>query len=133
MTTTTARTTLSTRPLSPHLGAEVIGLDPDREIPPEVQRELIDIWTNVGLILIRGVTNGEAHLRISTVFGDPGPAATGVLNLKRDPRIMGMRQDPDDPQCKALPQFLLGGEVRAGYLGWHWDQAFMPEIVRGAA
>jgi len=127
------RTTLVTRPLSPQLGAEILGLDLEHEIDEATRRELLRIWTEAGLILVRGVANGEQHLRLSMVFGDPGPAATGVLNLDRDPRIMGLRQDPDDPRCRTMPVFEVHGEARAGYLGWHWDQAFMPEIVRGAA
>jgi taurine dioxygenase len=124
---------LQTRPLGPHFGCEVIGLDAERDIDEATQQELRDIWTDAGLILVRGVASQRAHMQISCVFGDPGPAATGVLNLERDPRIMGMRQDPEDPRNQTLPLFEVNGEVRAGYLGWHWDQAFMPEIVRGAA
>jgi taurine dioxygenase len=124
---------LETRPLSPNLGAEVIGLDLTRESDETVKRGLLDTWTQAGLILVRDVQTPEAHMRLSSVFGSPGPAATGVLNLDRDPRVMGMLQDPDDSLKKGMPIFEVDGESRAGYLGWHWDQSFMPEIVRGAA
>lgn len=119
------------RPLSP-FGAEIIGLDLDRELDAATCEALRRQWVASGILLLRGAARSvEAHMRLSRCFGTLQPSATQHINLADNPYLMGLRQDPAQ-RPKSWTAYHVHGQVRTGWLGWHWDQAFMPEIVRGA-
>lgn len=122
------------RPLSP-FGAEVIGLDTEdeRALTDDVKKQLLDAWIEHGILLFRnGLHSEEAHMRLSRVFGEPEPSAVKRINDESNPYLMTLRQSGDSGKSPTYALFEYNGQPRAGWLGWHWDQSFMPEIVRGA-
>jgi taurine dioxygenase len=122
------------RPLSP-FGAEIIGLDLDDKnaLSDATKKTLIDAWIEHGIVLFRNALHSEeAHLRLSRVFGEPEPSAVKRINDAANPYLMTLRQKANDRSSPTFSLFEIDGQQRTGWLGWHWDQSFMPEIVRGA-
>src|SRR5204863_2895524 len=121
------------RPLSP-FGAEVIGLDLDDEtaLDADVRNTLLAAWIEHGILLFRNALHSEqAHLRLSRVFGDPQPSAVSKINDAANPYLMTLNQNPGDASKETFTLFEVDGQHRTGWLGWHWDQSFTAEIVRG--
>lgn len=119
------------RALSP-FGAEIIGLDLEQPIDEQTVAELRAQWVQSGILLFRGAaTSTEAHLRLSRCFGELRPSATKKMNLADNPYLMGLRITPGDQSADTYAAYEVDGQVRTGWLGWHWDQAFTSEIVRG--
>jgi len=122
------------RPLSP-FGAEVIGLDLDKPnaLDATVRDALLAAWVQHGILLFRNTLHSEeAHLRLSRVFGDPQPSAVSRINDAANPYLMTLNQTPGDASKETFTLFEIDGQRRTGWLGWHWDQSFTAEIVRGA-
>lgn len=128
-----ATANITSRPLSPHVGAEIIGLDAEGTITPEARRRILDVWIDAGVLLFRNVRSDAAQMALSQLFGELRPAANADLNNPENPYLMERVYDPADPSVKPSGLHLVEGKPIAGWIGWHWDQAFMPEIVRGAA
>ena len=64
------------KPLSPHIGLEVIGVDLTRPLDPAVEEQIREAWIRAGVLLFRGAgTSQEAHMRLSSVFGEEGSTA----------------------------------------------------------
>lgn len=125
--------TIELKPLSPNLGLEVIGVDLSRPLDEATQQAILDAWIRAGVLLFRGAgTSDEAHMRLSSVFGEMEPAATADMNRPDNPYLMTLAYDPEDRAPRFAQHYVVGGIARAGWLGWHWDQSFMPTIVRGA-
>jgi taurine dioxygenase len=123
---------LVSRRLAP-FGAEIIGLDLERPLDEATAASIRGLWVDAGILLFRGAgSSADAHLRVSRVFGEPQPSATAKLNLKDNPYLMSLANKPGDTSSKTYTVFEVNGQQRTGWLGWHWDQSFMPEIVRGA-
>lgn len=122
--------TLTRKPLSEHIGLELTGIDLDEPLSDSAIQDLRDAWIESGLLLLRGALHSaEAHMRLSEVFGEMEPSATSFLNNVENPFLMELRQSPNNPKSR---RYVIDGETRVGYIGWHWDQSFMPTIVRGA-
>ena len=122
------------RPLSP-FGAEVIGLDFEDEsaLDAAACKALLEAWVEHGILLFRNALHSEAaHLRLSRVFGDPQPSAVKRINDEGNPYLMKLVQRAGDASGQTFTLFEVNGQRRAGWLGWHWDQSFTAEIVRGA-
>ncbi len=109
-------------------GCRIKGVDFSAPLSVDVKSAIRQAWVDNGIAVIEDCPSDEAHLDLSRCFGEPQPAATAKLNLKSNPYIMALNQDENTP----VNLFEVDGEQRTGWLGWHWDQAFMPEIVRGA-
>ena len=122
---------ITTTPLSPHIGLEVQGLDLERDFDEATRQEVLAAWIRGGILLFRGCSSTEAHLRLSQCFGKLEPSATKDLNLENNPYLMELKYEPGNRKAPGT-MMLVNGAERAGWLGWHWDQAFMPVIVRGA-
>lgn len=110
-------------------GCEVTGVDFSRPLTANDKITIRQAWADHGIAIFRDCPSEDAHLELSRCFGDPQPSATQKLNLAANPYIMALNQDADTP----INIYEVNGERRSGWLGWHWDQSFMPEIVRGAA
>ena len=124
--------TITRTRLSPHLGVELTGIDLSRELTEATRQAILDAWIDAGVLLFRGAgTSPKAHMRLSEVFGELEPAATASLNDPNNPFLMNLRYHPDKPGGYQK-HYTVHGVDRAGWLGWHWDQSFMPTIVRGA-
>ncbi|ATE63968.1 TauD/TfdA dioxygenase family protein [Rhizorhabdus dicambivorans] len=126
-------TKISTRPLASGFGAEIIGVDLSRPIDAATEQAIRDAWIEHGILLFRGADqDDEAQMRLSRIFGDMEPAATADMNDPNNQYMMTLAYDPDDKAPRFQQHYNVGGIDRAGWLGWHWDQSFMPTIVRGA-
>lgn len=124
---------LATRPLAPGFGAEIIGVDLRLPVDNATKTAIRDTWIQAGLLLFRGADqDDEAQMRLSRIFGDMEPAATADLNDPNNKFMMTLAYDPNDKAPRFQQHYNVGGIDRAGWLGWHWDQSFMPTIVRGA-
>lgn len=123
---------LETRPLSADFGLEVIGVNPDQGIDEATRQAILDAWIRGGILLFRDCASIDAHVALSQCFGTLEPSATKDLNLASNPYLMELKFDPSNPAGPGT-RLEVKGQQRAGWLGWHWDQAFMPVIVRGAA
>ncbi|NWG52161.1 MAG: TauD/TfdA family dioxygenase [Hydrogenophilaceae bacterium] len=119
---------IEAKPIEP-FGREVSGVDFTRPFTAEEKAAIRAAWVEGGIAIFRDCPSEDAHLALSRCFGEPEPSATKKLNLDRNPYIMALDQDEKTP----VNIYEVDGERRTGWLGWHWDQAFMPEIVRGAA
>lgn len=124
---------LSIRPLAPGFGAEIRGVDLSRPIDSETEEAIRSAWIDAGILLFRGADqDDEAQMRLSQIFGEMEPAATADMNDPNNKFMMTLAYDPDDKAPRFQQHYNVGGVDRAGWLGWHWDQSFMPTIVRGA-
>lgn len=124
---------LEQRPLSPTFGAEIIGVDLSRPLDDATASAIYDAWIEAGILLFRGEDHDdEAQMRLSSIFGEMEPAATADLNDPDNAFMMTLAYDPADPTGRPAPFYNVDGIDVAGWLGWHWDQSFMPTIVRGA-
>ncbi len=64
---------LQTRPLSPHIGVEVTGIDLSRPLDAALRQRIIDLWHAHVLLLFRGQDIGaEDQLRFAGYFGPIG-------------------------------------------------------------
>ncbi|MGE0383126.1 MAG: TauD/TfdA dioxygenase family protein [Gammaproteobacteria bacterium] len=123
---------LEIRRLEP-FGAEILGLDLERPFDEPTADRIRRAWIESGIVLVRGgVRSEQAHLRLSRCFGELEPSATKDLNVGDQGYLLSLRYDAGAEPQERLNVFEVGGERRTGWLGWHWDQTFMPEIVRGA-
>jgi taurine dioxygenase len=123
---------LETRPLIPGFGLEICGVDAERGIDEKTKQAILATWIKGGILLFRDVDSMDAHVALSQCFGTLEPSATKDLNLASNPYLMELKFDPTNPSGPGT-RLEVNGQERAGWLGWHWDQAFMPVIVRGAA
>lgn len=123
---------LETNPLTCGFGLEVIGVDAEAGIDEGTKRTILSAWIRGGILLFRDVASTDAHVALSKCFGTLEPSATKDLNLASNPYLMELKFDPGNPAGPGT-RLEVNGQERAGWLGWHWDQAFMPVIVRGAA
>ena len=124
---------LQVRPLAPGFGAEIIGVDLSRPFSETTAQAIRDIWIEAGLLLFRDPdADDAAQMRLSTLFGEMEPAATADMNDPTNKFMMTLKHDPASAKPSFQDQYHFGGRDRAGYIPWHWDQSFMPTIVRGA-
>lgn len=124
---------LSTRALTPNFGAEIVGLDLTRPLDEATAHAIRDVWIDAGVVLVRGEDHDDgAQMRLSRVFGEMEPSATSSMNDPDNQFLMTLSYDPREQTKGYTQHYTVEGLDRAGWLGWHWDQAFMPTIVRGA-
>lgn len=124
---------LAIRPLTGRFGAELSGLDFAADLDDATAAAVRAAWIEYGVLLFRGGDlDDAAQMRLSRVFGELQPSATTVMNDAVNPYMMTLAYDPEDSDPVFSQHYRVGGIDRAGWLGWHWDQSFMPTIVRGA-
>lgn len=125
--------TIALHPLTTGFGAEIAGVDLTRDLDEKTAEAIRRAWIEKGLLLFRGVSqDDEAQMRLSRLFGEMEPAATADLNDPNNAFMMTLAYDPADKSPRFQQHYNVAGTDRAGWLGWHWDQSFMPTIVRGA-
>jgi taurine dioxygenase len=124
---------LKTRPLSPHIGLEILGIDLEQDLDPKIMAQIKAAWIQAGVLLFRDSGHStEAQMRLSHCFGELQPSANKELNLGSNPYLLNLAYDPESTRAWTATLYEVGGQVRAGWLGWHWDQSFVPKIIRGA-
>jgi taurine dioxygenase len=120
-------------PLTPHLGLELKGIDFTRPLTLTEKQAIHDAWIEAGVLLFREAgPDADAQMRLSAEFGQMEPAATSFINNPDNPYLMNLVYDPDSKAARFNTNYRVDGVELAGWLGWHWDQSFMPTIVRGA-
>jgi len=74
-----------TRPLSPALGAEIIGLDVSRDIDADTAKELVDVWAdNIVLLFRKPDMSQEEQLRFASCFGEVGQRPKPIEKTNED-------------------------------------------------
>jgi len=107
--------TISVAPASPRLGAEIGDIDLTRPASAEQEAELKRAFTEYQVLFFRDQKiSHDDHLRLATLFGEPGVHVGGKTNSKvtDDPRIRIFHADENSKQ--------VSGDV------WHTDQSCAP-------
>ena len=96
---------LQTRPLSPALGAEIIGIDLRQEMDERVAAQVLETWHENLVILLRDQhLSEEDEVRFAERFGPPAvihakqfiqkhPAVTLISNIREDGKPIGALPD----------------------------------------
>lgn len=89
----TAYDTLTVKPLSPHLGAEVQGIDFAEPLDEAQVRDLNNAWADWSVLVFRDqVLDREQHKRAVRYFGQPHTHPTN-FNRSGDPEILIVKTD----------------------------------------
>jgi taurine dioxygenase len=111
-------------------GAIVTGLAPEAIDDPEVRQSLLDLWTEKGLIVFRGIAGGlDTQVRLSEIYGEPEihPMMEGT-DIKTEHRALApVEFDPE----KDGNIYVVDGRELGGYLPWHFDGAYVDRINHG--
>jgi taurine dioxygenase len=107
------------RPLSPALGAEILGVDLRDPIDEALKQKFLDTWHQHLVILLRNQTLDEdMQVRFAEMFGPPAPVTSGRSFSVKHPAVMlisNIRQD--GKPIGALPD---------GEMHFHTDQCHQP-------
>lgn len=118
-----------TKPLEGGIGAEVIGLDLDREIDPKTARALNDVWLDAAIVLFRGIgTSNERHLRLSRCFGELEVHPVESIRHEEFPEIIRLAQKGKTQQMT----YYFDGEPIVGRIPYHTDLIYTTTPNRGA-
>lgn len=108
------------------IGAEVIGLDLQRDVDSATRRVLYDAWLEHGVLLFRDTGAGpKEHLKLSEVFGELEEHPVVSSRVKGEPKLI---QLPDEGSFK----YIIDGHDTLGFLFWHQDTSYTPGICKGA-
>ena len=124
-TTATARhnksaaTSFTVRPLSPALGAEILGVDLRDPIDDALKQKFLDAWHQHLVILVRNQTlDEEAQVRFAETFGPPAKVTSGRTFSVKHPNVMMISNIREDGEpIGALPD---------GEMHFHTDQCHQP-------
>jgi len=107
------------RPLSPALGAEIMGVDLRDPIDEALKQKFLDTWHQYLVILLRGQTLDEdAQVRFAEMFGPPAPVTSGRSFSVKHPAVMLISNIREDGKpIGALPD---------GEMHFHTDQCHQP-------
>jgi taurine dioxygenase len=110
-------------------GALVTGLDPEALDEPGVRQALHGLWIERGLVVFRGLAGGaDTQIRLSEIYGEPEvhPMMAGT-DIRTEHRALApIEFDREDGNI-----YEVGGELRGGYLPWHFDGAYVDRINHG--
>ncbi|HLG86789.1 MAG TPA: TauD/TfdA family dioxygenase [Alphaproteobacteria bacterium] len=122
---------LETRPLSEHVGVEILRFDP--EAPAESMRAALEpIFIESGVMLFRGLgPRPDVHLAISRCFGDLERHPVKEVWVDGCPELIDLAYRPSPAGPPTAPVYEVEGRVRAGWLPWHADLFYMDRINRG--
>ncbi len=124
-------TSFATSPLpgQDHYGTVVTDLDPAALDDPAVRAALHSLWLDTGVVVFRGIGGGiDTQLRLSEIYGEPEvhPMMAGT-DIRTEHRALApIEFDRDDGNI-----YEIGGELRGGYLPWHFDGAYVDRINHG--
>lgn len=124
-------TSFATSPLpgQDRYGTVVTDLDPAALGDPAVRAALHSLWLDKGVVVFRGIGGGiDTQLRLSEIYGEPEvhPMMAGT-DIRTEHRALApIEFDRDDGNI-----YEIGGELRGGYLPWHFDGAYVDRINHG--
>jgi taurine dioxygenase len=103
------------RPLSPALGAEILGVDLREPIDDALKRKFLDTWHQHLVILLRNQTLDEdTQVRFAETFGPPSKVTSGRSYSVKHPAVMLISNIREDGKpIGALPD---------GEMHFHTDQ-----------
>lgn len=109
-------------------GAVVRGLSPEAVDDPQTRKALYDLWIDRGVIVFKDMTDLNMQLKLSEVFGSPEehPLLVGVDRPREHKAIAEIEYDRNDGDL-----YVVDGELRGGYLPWHFDLAYVDKINHG--
>ena len=109
-------------------GALVTDLSLDQLEDPGVAKELRALWLDRGALVIRGLPSDQhTHVRLGECFGE---IEEHPLNQRRErllPQIVDVYAGEEDGDIYDLGN----GDVRAGWLPWHFDLPYSDKINHG--
>jgi taurine dioxygenase len=111
-----------------NFGAAIVGLDLDRAIAPDVAQALYAAWLDHGILVFRGAGRShEQQIALSHVFGELEAHPVEAMRSKDNEKLAPL----GTPETRGLP-VLVDGERRYGYVYWHQDTAYTPNLCKGA-
>lgn len=123
---TSVSRSLSFKPLSPTVGAEIVGLDPEH-IAPQDRTSLRDAWTKYHVLVLRETPlSEELQLDFASSFGSVRKNTLGgfVSGLTSRPEIMVISNIRENGKPQGI---LADGEVE-----WHFDGLHQAKPYFGA-
>lgn len=112
-------------------GAVVTDLAPADIDDPDTRAALRDMWIDRGMIVFRGIAGGtDTQLRLSEIFGEmqAHPVQKNrTLAPGEDYRLSNIPYRPEDGSLYDIG----GGDLRGGWLPWHYDLVYVDQINRG--
>lgn len=111
-------------------GARISGIDRDNVSDPDVARQLNEVFLDRGLIVFEQIdASAEMQVELSKVFGPLQEHAIKHRPNADETTLQGLIDlnfEPGDTDV-----FEVDGELLAGYLPWHFDSCYMPQLNRG--
>jgi taurine dioxygenase len=114
---------ITTRPLSPAIGAEIQGVDLSKPIDEATKQKMLDIWHDNLVILLRNQDLDEdSHVRFADAFGEPAKVSSGRAFSKKHPSVMLISNIRENGEAiGALPD---------GEMHFHTDQCHQPRPAK---
>lgn len=109
-------------------GAVVSELAPEAIGRPDVRKQLYDLWIDKGVIVFKGLADLETQVQLSEIYGEPEihPLLVGIDRPREHFVIAEIEYVQEDGDL-----YEIDGELRGGYLPWHFDLAYMERINHG--
>jgi taurine dioxygenase len=109
-------------------GAVVTRLSTDSLEDPATRKALYDLWIDKGVIVFKDMTALDTQIHLSEIFGEPEihPLLVGVDRPREHKVIADIEYDPQDGDL-----YEVDGELRGGFLPWHFDLAYVDRINHG--
>jgi taurine dioxygenase len=112
------------------IGVEVIGLDASRPIDDATKARMYEEFLDHGVMLFRNIcTTPEIHFSISKCFGDLEEHALKDLHVEGNKNLIAVSARTELPPG---PSYWIKGKLTTGFLFWHQDLVYTPEICKGA-
>ncbi|MEZ5735427.1 MAG: TauD/TfdA family dioxygenase [Novosphingobium sp.] len=109
-------------------GAVVSDLTPSAIQEPDVRKRLYDLWIEKGVIVFKGLSDLDTQIHLSEIYGKPEihPLLVGIERPREHFVIAEIEYVEEDGDI-----YEIDGELRGGYLPWHFDLAYMERINHG--
>jgi taurine dioxygenase len=109
-------------------GAVVSDLAPAAIADPVVRKQLHDLWIDKGVIIFKGLADLDTQIGLSEIYGEPEehPLLVGIERPREHFVIAEIEYVEEDGDL-----YEIDGELRGGYLPWHFDLAYMDRINHG--
>ena len=119
---------VSPLPGNPAFGAIVTELTPEAIQNQHVRQQLLDLFTDKGVIVFKGLAELDTQISLSEIYGEPEihPLLVGIERPREHFVIAEIDYVEEDGDL-----YELNGELRSGFLPWHFDLAYMEKINRG--
>ncbi len=125
-------TALAIRPLSDDLpfGARIAGVNWDTVKNEAVRLQIRDVFEDRGMIVFEDMeASNTMQIELSSVFGPPQVYAIEGVPQLEDEGVPGI-VDFGSPTGETTV-FDFGGELRAGWVNWHFDACYTAKLNRG--